>query len=144
MDFSIKSGSPEKQRTACVIVGIFSTRRLSNPAKTIDIASKQHLSALIRRGDMDGDNNIDLDDVEISCNLEDYCKWNSTSNVCEDYNFCGNCYTLGSVYSTTIGTTAGFVTSCTASCSLPDCKQGTLRACSRLLHAFHITNPQVS
>ena len=54
MDFSIKSGSPEKQRTACVIVGIFSTRRLSNPAKTIDIASKQHLSALIRRGDMDG------------------------------------------------------------------------------------------
>ena len=55
MDFSIKSGSPEKQRTACVIVGIFSTRRLSNPAKTIDIASKQHLSALIRRGDMDGD-----------------------------------------------------------------------------------------
>ena len=56
MDFSIKSGSPEKQRTACVIVGIFSTRRLSNPAKTIDIASKQHLSALIRRGDMDGDN----------------------------------------------------------------------------------------
>ena len=55
MDFSIKSGRPEKQRTACVIVGIFSTRRLSNPAKTIDIASKQHLSALIRRGDMDGD-----------------------------------------------------------------------------------------
>ena len=55
MDFSIKSGSPEKQRPACVIVGIFSTRRLSNPAKTIDIASKQHLSALIRRGDMDGD-----------------------------------------------------------------------------------------
>ena len=55
MDFSIKSGSPEKQRTACVIIGIFSTRRLSNPAKTIDIASKQHLSALIRRGDMDGD-----------------------------------------------------------------------------------------
>jgi len=55
MDFSIKSGSPEKQRTACVIVGIFSTRRLSNPAKTIDIASKQHLSTLIRRGDMDGD-----------------------------------------------------------------------------------------
>ena len=60
MDFSIKSGSPEKQRTACVIVGIFSTRRLSNPAKTIDIASKQHLSALIRRGDMDGDKGLHL------------------------------------------------------------------------------------
>ena len=54
MDFNIKSGNPEKQRTACVIVGIFSTRRLSNPAKAIDKASKQHISTLIRRGDMDG------------------------------------------------------------------------------------------
>ena len=55
MDFNIKSGNPEKQRTACVIVGIFSTRRLSNPAKAIDTASKQHISTLIRRGDMDGE-----------------------------------------------------------------------------------------
>ena len=60
MDFNIKSGNPEKQRTACVIVGIFSTRRLSNQAKAIDIASKQHLSALIRRGDMDGEKGQDL------------------------------------------------------------------------------------
>ena len=55
MDFNIKSGCPEKQRTACVIVGIFSSRRLSNPAKAIDKASKQYISTLIRRGDMDGD-----------------------------------------------------------------------------------------
>ena len=55
MDFNIKSGSPEKQRTACVIVGIFSSRRLSHPAKAIDKASKQYISTLIRRGDMDGD-----------------------------------------------------------------------------------------
>ena len=54
MDFNIKSGSPEKQRSACVIVGIFSSRLLSHPAKAIDKASKQYLSSVIRRGDMDG------------------------------------------------------------------------------------------
>ena len=54
MDFNIKSGNPEKQRTACVIVGIFESRRLSTAAKAIDTLSKKHLSNLIRRGDMDG------------------------------------------------------------------------------------------
>ena len=54
MDFNIKSGDPEKQRTACVIVGIFDSRRLSPAAKAIDTVSKKYLSNLIRRGDMDG------------------------------------------------------------------------------------------
>lgn len=54
MDFNIKSGTPEKQRTACVIVGIFESRRLSPVAKAIDTVSKKYLSNLIRRGDMDG------------------------------------------------------------------------------------------
>jgi leucyl aminopeptidase len=54
MDFNIKSGNPEKQRTACVIVGIFESRRLSTAAKAIDTVSKKYLSNLIRRGDMDG------------------------------------------------------------------------------------------
>ncbi len=54
MDFNIKSGDPEKQRTACVVVGIFESRRLSGPAKAIDQVSNKYLSNLIRRGDMDG------------------------------------------------------------------------------------------
>lgn len=54
MDFNIKSGDPEKQRTACVVVGIFESRRLSPAAKAIDTVSKKYLSNLIRRGDMDG------------------------------------------------------------------------------------------
>ncbi len=54
MDFNIKSGDPEKQRTACVVVGIFESRRLSEPAKAIDAVSNKYLSNLIRRGDMDG------------------------------------------------------------------------------------------
>ena len=54
MDFSIKSGNPEKQRTACLIVGIMETRRLTAAAKAVDGASKKYLSNLIRRGDIDG------------------------------------------------------------------------------------------
>ncbi len=54
MEFIIKSGSPEKQRTACLIVGISEPRRLGSAAKAIDEASNRHLSNLLRRGDMDG------------------------------------------------------------------------------------------
>lgn len=54
MDFNIKSGNPEKQRTACVIVAVFESRRLSPAARAIDTVSKKYLSNLIRRGDMDG------------------------------------------------------------------------------------------
>ena len=54
MDFNIKSGNPEKQRTACVIVGVFESRRLSTAAKAIDDVSDKHVSNLIRRGDMEG------------------------------------------------------------------------------------------
>lgn len=54
MDFLIKSGNPEKQRTACLVVGIFESRRLSPAAKCIDNVSKKFLSNLLRRGDIEG------------------------------------------------------------------------------------------
>ncbi len=54
MEFSIKSGSPEKQRVACVVVGVYEPRRLSAPAQVIDRASGGHLADILRRGDMDG------------------------------------------------------------------------------------------
>ena len=54
MEFSIKSGSPEKQRSACVVVGVFEPRKLSVPAEVIDSAARGHLSDLLRRGDMEG------------------------------------------------------------------------------------------
>ncbi|MBU6460896.1 MAG: leucyl aminopeptidase [Proteobacteria bacterium] len=54
MEFSIKSGSPEKQRTACVVVGIFESRKLSIAAEQIDRASNGYLGDIMRRGDMDG------------------------------------------------------------------------------------------
>jgi len=54
MEFTIKSGNPEKQRTACVIAGIFESRRMSPSARTIDNASKKFISGILRRGDLEG------------------------------------------------------------------------------------------
>ena len=54
MKFSIKSGSPEKARGACVVVGIFENCKLSAAAESIDVASKKYLSKLMQQGDMDG------------------------------------------------------------------------------------------
>ena len=54
MEFSIKSGSPEKQRSGCVVVGIFDGRKLSASALAIDGASRHYLTDVLRRGDHDG------------------------------------------------------------------------------------------
>ena len=54
MEFSIKSGNPEKQRGACVVVGVFESRKLTSSADLVDSASQSLLSDLLRRGDMDG------------------------------------------------------------------------------------------
>ncbi|MDH5183718.1 MAG: leucyl aminopeptidase [Gammaproteobacteria bacterium] len=54
MEFSVKSGSPEKQRSACVVVGVFEPRRLSSAAQKLDETTNGAISALVRRGDMEG------------------------------------------------------------------------------------------
>ena len=54
MEFSIKNGNPEKQRNACVVVGVFDHRKLSAAASAIDKAANGYLASLLRRGDMDG------------------------------------------------------------------------------------------
>ncbi len=54
MEFSVKSGNPEKQRTACIVLGIFEPRRLSPPAEQLDKATGGFLSNLLRRGDLEG------------------------------------------------------------------------------------------
>ncbi len=55
MEFSIKSGSPEKQRTGCVVVGVFEGRKLSASAQAIDVASGHYLGEVLRRGDLEGE-----------------------------------------------------------------------------------------
>lgn len=60
MDFAIKLGAPEKQRGACVVVGIFESRKLTEPAKILDDASKGYISNILRQGDMEGKANTTL------------------------------------------------------------------------------------
>ncbi len=54
MEYNIKSGSPEKQRTACLVAGVHELRKLTPSAKIMDEASDKYLSNVIRKGDMDG------------------------------------------------------------------------------------------
>ena len=53
MEFSIKSGSPDKQRTGCVVVGVYEGRKLTASAKEIDRAVDGFLADVLRRGDLD-------------------------------------------------------------------------------------------
>ena len=54
MEFIVKSGNPEKQRTACVVIGVFEPRRLSPAGEQLDKAAEGLLSNLLRRGDLEG------------------------------------------------------------------------------------------
>jgi len=54
MEFGVKSGSPDKQRTACLVVGVFEPRRLSSAAEKLDVHTDGFLSNLLRRGDIEG------------------------------------------------------------------------------------------
>ncbi|HKY70096.1 MAG TPA: M17 family peptidase N-terminal domain-containing protein, partial [Gammaproteobacteria bacterium] len=54
MEFSVKSGHPEKQRSACLVVGVFEPRRLSDIAEKLDKISDGYISNLLRRGDLEG------------------------------------------------------------------------------------------
>ena len=55
MEYTVKSGSPEKQRIGCVVVGVFATRKLSASATQLDEASGGYISNLVRRGELEGD-----------------------------------------------------------------------------------------
>ena len=54
MKFSIKRSSPEKQRTACAVVGVFEHRRMTETVRRLDTASGGYLSGILKQGDMDG------------------------------------------------------------------------------------------
>jgi leucyl aminopeptidase len=52
--FTIKSGNPEKQRTACLVVGIFEPRKLTDAAKAMDKLAEGYITNILRSGDMEG------------------------------------------------------------------------------------------
>jgi leucyl aminopeptidase len=55
MEYTVKSGHPEKQRIGCVVIPVYASRKLSPSAKIIDKASNGYISKLIRRGEIEGD-----------------------------------------------------------------------------------------
>lgn len=60
MDFLIKLGTPEKQHGACIVVGVYESRKLTESAKILDDASKGYLTNILRQGDMEGKVNTTL------------------------------------------------------------------------------------
>ncbi len=60
MEITVKSGTPEKQRTACIVVGVFDSRKLSGSAVEVDTVSDGYISNIVRRGDMDGESSQSL------------------------------------------------------------------------------------
>jgi leucyl aminopeptidase len=66
MEYTVKSGSPEKQRIGCVVAAVYASRKLSPTAKILDKASNGMISNLIRRGELEGDigNTLLLHNVE--------------------------------------------------------------------------------
>ncbi|MBC7780428.1 MAG: leucyl aminopeptidase [Proteobacteria bacterium] len=54
MEFSIKTGSPEKLKSGCAVVGVFQSSELSTSALAIDKAIRGALSEIVKRGDFEG------------------------------------------------------------------------------------------
>ncbi|HWQ94037.1 MAG TPA: leucyl aminopeptidase [Gammaproteobacteria bacterium] len=54
MEFSIKIGPAEKQRSACLVVGVFEARLLTPSAKALDKVSGGFLTQVLKRGDLEG------------------------------------------------------------------------------------------
>ena len=54
MEYNVKSGNPEKQRTACIVVGVHEPRKLTGAAEQLDEVSEGFISNILRRGDLEG------------------------------------------------------------------------------------------
>jgi leucyl aminopeptidase len=54
MEFSIKNGNPEKQRSDCLIIGVFEGGKLSASAQLLDDAAGNAISTVVKSGDMSG------------------------------------------------------------------------------------------
>jgi leucyl aminopeptidase len=53
VEFSIKAVAPEKLKTDCVAVAVFSSAKLSAAAQALDRASKGRISGILKHGDFD-------------------------------------------------------------------------------------------
>jgi leucyl aminopeptidase len=54
VEFSTKIAAPEKVQSACVVAGVYESRKLSRAAEALDKAARGALREILRSGDMDG------------------------------------------------------------------------------------------
>ncbi len=54
MEYQVKSGTPEQQRTTCLVAAVFESKRLSPTAAALDKASGGKIAKLLRKGDLKG------------------------------------------------------------------------------------------
>ena len=54
LEFSIKSGAPDKQRVGCLVLGVFEDGKLSAAASSFKQVSKDYLNAILKSGDIQG------------------------------------------------------------------------------------------
>jgi leucyl aminopeptidase len=55
MEFVVKSGTLENQRTGCIVVGVYAGGTLSRSAKALDTAAGHAVDEALRRGDHEGE-----------------------------------------------------------------------------------------
>ena len=54
MEYNVKSGTPKKQRSGCLVVGVYTGRKLSSAAQELDEVTGGALNQILRRGDHAG------------------------------------------------------------------------------------------
>lgn len=54
MEYSVKSGTPEKQHSGCLVVGVFTGNKLSDAAQQLDDVTSGAIKTVLRRGDHSG------------------------------------------------------------------------------------------
>ena len=60
MEYSLKATDPAQLRTACLVLGVFAKRRLSEPAEMLDRATEGALSRILKKGDFTGESDQSL------------------------------------------------------------------------------------
>jgi len=55
MDFAVKGGRLDEQRTGCIVIGVYEGGKLSAAAAELDTASRDAVAEAVRRGDVDGE-----------------------------------------------------------------------------------------
>jgi len=60
VEFGIKVTTPDKQRGACIVVGVFEAKKMTDSAKELDVLSEGYIKDILSQGDLEGKPNTTL------------------------------------------------------------------------------------